>query len=32
VVEDFSNLMPSSYDLVLSEEDINALVAFLLTQ
>ena len=32
VVEEFSNLMPGSYKLVMSEEDIDSLVAFLLTQ
>ena len=32
VVDGFHNLMPDSYQLVLSEEDINALVAFILTQ
>jgi hypothetical protein len=32
MVEDFDNLMPGSYKLVLSEEEIDNLVAFLLTQ
>ena len=32
VVEDYQNLMPDSYSLVLSEEDLEVLVAFLLTQ
>jgi cytochrome c oxidase subunit 2 len=32
VVDGFQNLMPDSYQLVLSEEDIDALVAFMLTQ
>ena len=31
-VEGFDNIMPGSYKLVISEEDIDNLVAFLLTQ
>ena len=32
VVEDFGDSMEKSYQYLLSEEDINSLVAFLLTQ